>query len=112
EEDRPSIRDLEQPLARRGCAGEGTPDVSEELALDEVHRNRGAVDRHERLARPRRMLMNGACGELLAGAACPENQHRRRRGRYAHCQTIDLAHAGRIADEASELFVLFELLLE
>ena len=51
EEQRAAIGAAEQPLARVG-AREGAAHVAEQLALGEVLRQRGAVDRHERALRP------------------------------------------------------------
>ncbi len=47
EEDGPAVRELEHALARRGRARERSLLVSEELALDQVLRDRAAVEDHE-----------------------------------------------------------------
>ena len=48
--------------------------VAEERALEERLGERGAVDRHERLAGPQAAAVEGARGELLAGAALAAQQ--------------------------------------
>ena len=49
--------------------------MAEELALHEVGRNRGAVDRNHRPIGPRAGAMNGPGNELLARAAFAADQH-------------------------------------
>jgi hypothetical protein len=44
EEDRPSLRRLQEPALRLGCPGEGPTLVAEQLALEEAVRERCAVD--------------------------------------------------------------------
>src|SRR5262249_5528188 len=86
--ERPKERrpDIERPLAdlvqeqcaavgRLECsapmidgAGEGAAAVAEQLARDEVARNRAAVERNERSGRDRRPLVDGARDALLATA--------------------------------------------
>src|SRR5206468_12782989 len=53
--------------------------VSKELALEERLGNRRAVDGDEGLVRTAREAVHRAGQELLAGAAVPEQQHRRAR---------------------------------
>ena len=53
EEQRAAVGQLEAPDAPIGGAGERAALVAEHLALDQVARNRGAVDRDERPARAR-----------------------------------------------------------
>ena len=50
-------------------AGEGPADMTEELALQQVLRNRGAVDGDEGHRRARALMMNQARQQLLSGAA-------------------------------------------
>src|SRR5256885_9567371 len=62
--------DLQLELARllAGGAGERAALVAEELALEQLGGQRRAVDLHERLAAPRRALVQGEIGR----AACRE----------------------------------------
>ena len=72
-------------------AGERALLVAEQLALEQVLGNRGAVDRDEALAAPRRQVVQRAREQLLAGAAFAQQQDGRagardlldRRGRSA-----------------------------
>jgi hypothetical protein len=49
--------------------------VAEQLALEEIHRDRGAVDLDERPAAPRAELVCRLRDQLLAGAGFAEDQH-------------------------------------
>ncbi len=57
---------LEAPRAVADGASEGAADVAEELALDEVRRDRGAVHAHHRPVAPR-----GAAVDLVATSSLP-----------------------------------------
>jgi hypothetical protein len=48
--------------------------VSEQLVLNEVVRERAAVDRDERIVATGAEIVNCACGELLAGAGLSLNE--------------------------------------
>src|SRR5690606_23138635 len=50
---------------------------AEQLRLEQRLRDRGAVDRNERLLRARAQVVDRAREELLAGAALAEQQRRR-----------------------------------
>ena len=67
----------EQAGARPLRVGERAADVTEQLALEERRRHRGAVDRDERLLAARRQVVERARDELLAGAALAGDQHGR-----------------------------------
>ena len=56
-------------------AGEGAAGVAEQLALEQVGGDRGAVDRDERPARAPAVLVDGARHQLLAGAGLAGDQH-------------------------------------
>ena len=66
-------------LAARG-AGIGALLVPEELVLQELVRDGGAVDADERSVTPGAQVMEGASEELFSRAALAEQQHRRVRG--------------------------------
>ena len=77
------------PFAIGDRAGKRALDVAEQLALDELLGNRGAVDLDERLIPPAAQRVNGARHELLAGTVLAENQHApvgRRRHRHLLAQ--------------------------
>ncbi len=76
EEERSAVGLHEEAPARAVGAGEGAAGVAEELALQQVLRNRRAVDRHERAAASRRLGVDGPGENLLAGAALAGEQHR------------------------------------
>ena len=80
--------------------GEGSSLVAEELALEERLGERGAVDRHERLAGPRAAAVEGAGRHLLAGAALAAQQDGRVGGGDAGEQPLDLPDARARADHA------------
>src|SRR5204862_3799730 len=67
-------------LLRR--SGEGALLVTEQLALDQLRRNRRAVELHERPVGASAVLVDRARDELLAGAVLPGDEHaaRARRG--------------------------------
>jgi hypothetical protein len=75
EKQRAAIRDFEPaaPLLRR--AGEGAFFVTEELALDEVTRNRCAVDLDQRALTAVAPLVDRPRDELFAGARLALDQH-------------------------------------
>ena len=81
EEDGAAIRLLELAHLPLGGARERSLFVAEQLRLDEVFGNRGAVDLHEALAAPRAQAMNRPRDELLADAALALQQH----GRVRRC---------------------------
>ena len=75
QEDRPEMGLFELADASRRRAGEGALLVAEQLALEQLRRQRRAIHLHERLAAARRALVNRAGDELLADAAFAANQH-------------------------------------
>src|SRR5262249_35761723 len=80
-------------------AGEGALLVAEDLALEERLGDRRAVDGHEGPRAPRRALVDGPRGELLAGAALAQEEHGSRRWRGEVDEAIDLLHGLALADE-------------
>src|SRR5690606_20804046 len=69
EEQRAAVRRLEAAIARDGGAGERALLVAEQLGLEDRLRDRGAVDRDERALGARRIIVQCAREQLLAGAA-------------------------------------------
>ncbi len=90
----------EQPAAGRGGAGKGAANVAKELALEQLIRQRGAVDRHERRIAARPVNVDGARDELLAGSTLAADQHRRGRHRDAFAQIEHLLHSRAAPDHA------------
>ena len=70
-----AVGDVEEPALLFGGAGEGATLVAEELALEQVLGERGAVLRHEELASAPRAVVHGGRDELLAGARFALDQH-------------------------------------
>ena len=64
-------------------AGERAARVAEQLGLDEVVGQRGAIQRAERAMTPRPAAVNRARDQFLAAAALAVDQHGKRRGRGA-----------------------------
>src|SRR5438093_436743 len=77
------MRELEAALFADGRSGEGSALVPEELVLEQVGRQRCAVDRDERVGRPRRKPVHGPGHQLLTGAALTGNENAGPRRRNA-----------------------------
>src|SRR5262249_9202040 len=75
QEERAAVGRLELALAPRDRARESALLVAEELALDELPRERGAVHLDERLRAARAPVVERVRDELLAGAALAADQH-------------------------------------
>src|SRR5690606_33496241 len=102
EEQRPAARLHEGAVAPLLRAGERAALVTEELALDEVRRDRAAVERDERLAGTRGHHVDAARQDVLADAALAldEDAHVRR-GRALQ-EREEVAHHVRLADGVAE----------
>ena len=74
EEDRAAVGLLELADLLLGRAGERALLVAEQLRLDQLLGNRGAVDLHEPLAAAQAVAVDRARDQLLAGAALAEQQ--------------------------------------
>ena len=99
EEDRAAVGLLELPDLPLGGAGERALLVAEQLRLDELFRNRRAVDLHEALAAARADAMDRARDELLADAALALQQHGRvRRARLCRIASSTFAQRRAVAD--------------
>src|SRR5436190_2627678 len=109
EENRSAIRlfELADLLFRR--AGERPLFVPEQLALDQVLGNGGAIHLHEPLAAAQTVAVDRPRDELLADAALALNQHRRVGGRRAADRRHDVLEPGAVADH---LMPDFDRLLE
>ena len=102
QEDRSFIGAAEQTQGIGHRAREGAAHVAEELGLQQVLRDRAAVDRDERPLGPRRQAMDGGGHQLLAGPALALDQHRRVRHRHLADDVLHLGHDLRGADELAD----------
>ena len=75
QEQRAAVGQLEAALAPLGGAGEGAALVAEHFRLDEIARQRRAVDGDERLARAGALAVDRRGHQLLARARFSCNQH-------------------------------------
>ena len=94
---------LETSGAAVGRARERPALVPEELALEEVLRDRGAVDLDEGLPATRAALVDGLGDQLFAGARFAENEHAAVAARDRAHHVEDGFHRGVLADHASGL---------
>src|SRR5262249_25559651 len=78
EEESAAARLFEEAALHAGRAGEGAALVTEKFALEDRLGESRAVDRDERLVRPRALGVDGAGDELLAGATLSDDEHGRR----------------------------------
>ena len=85
---RAAMRLLELACVALRRAGEGAFLVAEELALDQLRRNRRAVQRDKRPRRAIALFMQRARHQLLAGAGLAVDADARFAGRHA----LDLRH--------------------
>ena len=85
-----------------GGAGEGARLVAEQLGLDEVRRDRAAVDDDERAVGARARVVDGGGGAFLAGAGLALDED----GGVARGDLLELrehlAHGGAVADQGAE----------
>jgi hypothetical protein len=73
---------LDQPFFIAAGAGKRPFLVAEQLGLNEIARDRAAVDCNERAVPVRRFIMDRLGDQLFAGAAFAANKHRRANGRH------------------------------
>ncbi len=100
QEDAAAVRHLELPLLLRHGAGERPALVPEQLAFEERLGERRAVDRHERAAGARAVLVDGPRHELLPGAALARQEDRRVGLRHARNERQDGDHGGALPHHA------------
>src|SRR5258708_3016052 len=99
EEERAAVRARGPALLASRRAVEGAALVAEQLALEDRFGDRRAVDRHERPRRARRVLVQRAREQLLAGAALAEQQHGGLAGRRLADDVEHRAQGRRMADD-------------
>src|SRR5262249_1342397 len=98
EEERPTGRGLELADPALDGTRERAALVSEQLALEELVRDGGAVERNER-AVPRGVVVDGLRDELLARPRLALDEHGRLRRRDAPDDLVDLLHRRRPTDD-------------
>ena len=113
EKDGAAVGQLELAAPERRGAGERALLVAEQLALDQLGRNRGAVHFHERTRGKRALAMDVGREQLLAGPRLSRQQHadvgsrhlrRLLHGLPEHGRRSD--HPRRVADQLAEALVL------
>src|SRR4051812_40643347 len=82
EKERAAVRELEQARLRDRRAGEGAFLVAKKLTLEQLLRNRRAVDVDEGRTSARAVVVDRACDELLAGSCLSSQEHSDSRMRY------------------------------
>ena len=100
EEQRAAIGLLEAAETPGLRTGEGTAFVTEELGFEELARDRGGIERDERLGRPRAVTMQGPRNQLLSGARLAGDEHREVRSGQPSDRTEHLLHRGRRPDDS------------
>ncbi len=112
EQQRAPLRHLEQPFLVRLRAGEGPLLVAEQLRLDQVLGDGGAVDLDERALGALAVVVDRVGDELLAGAVLPLDEDVGVAPRHALDQLEHLVHLLALADDVAELEAPLQLLLE
>src|SRR6266403_2095495 len=112
EEERAAVGDLELPLARHDRTREGALLVAEELALDQLARERSAVHLDERPRAPGAVVVERVGDQLLARAARAADQDREIGVRYLADHVEDALHPRALADQAAEAIRARDLLLQ
>ena len=113
EEDAALVGQIEQALLRIDGAGERALDVPEERRFQQIRRQVAGVDRDERLVGARRVAVNRARHQFLAGAALAGDEDGRAAGRRLDDEVEDLLHQRAAADDVGELVVpRLQVLLE
>ena len=105
EEDAALVGEVEHPLLRIDGAGERALDVAEQRGLEQIRRQVARVHGDERALGPRRVGVDRARDQLLAGAALALNEDRRPARRRLDDQVEHLTHPRAPADDVRELVV-------
>src|SRR2546425_501524 len=99
EEQGAASRLLEATDLTRDGARERALFVAEQLALEQVFGDRGAIDRDERARRVRAVHVDGPSDDLLARAGLPLDEHRRGAPRDSRQQLVYVEHGGALAHQ-------------
>ncbi|HVH41971.1 MAG TPA: hypothetical protein VM925_06490 [Labilithrix sp.] len=108
EEQRPAVCLDERSVALAVGAGERAALVSEELALDQIWRDRATVEGDERTARTMRARMDRVDEDVFANAALALDEDAHVGPRRALEQREEVTHRGRFADSLPEARVWAE----
>ena len=103
EHDRAAVGELEQPLLLLPGVGEGAPLVAEQLALQELVRQRRAIDGDEELGRSAARGMDGSRHDLLARSALALDQDGGLARGEPRDRVANLRDRARVPDEAVRL---------
>ncbi len=112
EQQRAALGHLEEADLVGVGAGERPLLVAEQLALDQVLRNRRAVDLDERALDAVRVVVNRVGDQLLAGAVLALDQDVRVAGRHALDELEELLHLLALPDDVREAVLAADLFLE
>ena len=112
EEQRSAVRFFEQPAPRDLRVGECAACVTEQLRLDQVRRDRRAIELDEGLRRTPALPMNRVRDQLFPGAALAANQHARFGGRDLLDRLAQALHGVRIAEDLLARAQIRQLLFE
>ena len=96
----PPSASRKRPFRSRSAPGERAAHVAEELALEEVRRDRAAVDADEGLLRARARVVDGVGDHLLARPALARDEHGDVGVLHPIDERVELAHRRARADEA------------
>ena len=99
----PPLAVSNRPRLAADRARERAPRVAEQLGFQQRLRQGRAVDGDERRVRARRVRVDRARDQLLAGPGFAFDQHRRRRGGHARDQLVHLQHDGALAHDVLQL---------
>src|SRR5688500_1765302 len=103
------MRKLEAAGTPIDSAGKRAALVSEDLVFEQRFRNRGAVDRDERMLAAPAQLMNGLGDKFLSGSGFPIYEHRRRGRRGLFDDAVDRSQRRSVADHPPEPAVVLQL---
>ena len=95
----PPLACSKRPWLRVGRAGEGAALVAEQLALDQLARDRRHVDGNERTGAALAVIVQRAGHQLLAGARFAVDHHRQVGGGEPGDGAVDLLHRRAAADQ-------------
>ncbi len=109
EQQRAALRHFEQAFLVQRGAGERAFLVAEQLGLDEIFWNRGAVDLDERSLQPLAVVVHRIGDELLAGAVLTLNQDVGFAGGHAFHQLEQVLHLLALADHVLKLVAILQL---
>ena len=105
------IRLLESgPIRRSAAPGERSLLMAEELALEQLRGERGAVDGRRNGPLLRGQSMERLCHEFLAGTAFALDEHSGAGRRHLPDTVVNLHHDRRIADQLLQAELLVQLL--